>query len=1139
MSTFSIIQQKLEQFIKKYYTNALIKGTILFFAIGLFYFLITLLVEYYLWLGQTGRTFLFWAFVAVEVGLFVRFIAFPLAKLFKLQQGLGYEAASRIIGDHFPQVSDKLLNVIQLNQNQRESELLLASIDQKASEIQPVPFKGAINFKKNVKYLKYAAVPIVIFALVSLLGEADTFSSSYERVVNYDVAYEPPAPFSFYLLNEDLKAVENKSYTIKVRTEGEIIPENASISYNEEAYYLQQTAPGLFEYTFLQPIDPINFTLEANNVTSREYTLKVLKTPSLLAFEMLLDYPSYTAKKDELVKSTGNATVPEGTRITWKVSTKNTEEVSLKTKDTTYQFLENEQEFNLRRQVYQRLDYAITTSNKDLKDYENLSFTLGVIKDEYPEIDVQSKKDSTDSQLVYFLGRVSDDYGLTKLRLVYFPEGDEEKLKEELLPLNKTNFDQFVYTFPRGLSLTEGVAYEYYFEVFDNDAIHNYKSSKSGIYSFQKLTKDELENEQLENQDNSIRGLDKTLENLKDQDKKLEEISKTQKEKKELNWNDRKELENFIKRQKQQEEMMKNFSKELKENLEDFQRENKEEDPFKEKLEERLKENEEQLKENEKLLDELEKLQEKIEKEELSEKLEKLAKQNKNQEKNLEQLLELTKRYYVTKKAEKLAEELYKLGEKQEKLAEEPDEKNTKDEQEKLNEEFKEYQKEKEELDNENEKLKDPMDIPDGKNDEKQVEEEQKKATENLEQQKKQDAKSSQKKAGKKMKQMGQQMQSEMQSGQMETIEEDVEMLRQILDNLVVFSFEQESLMEEFKRTDYGNPLFGKRLTIQNDLKLNFQHIDDSLFALSLRQPVLSSTINESLTEVQYNMEKTLDRLAQNQVRQGISSQQYTVTGANELAVLLSDLLNGMQAQMMGKGSGKGGKGKPGKGEGDGQGFQLPDIIKKQESLSEKMKEGMDKGKEGKEGKEGKGKGDGKGEGQGEGQGEGDGEGNGENGENGRNGKGNKDGENGQGEGDNEDMNGELYEIYKQQQQLRQQLEDRLSKEGLNGKGGDLLRQMEGIEQQLLEKGFNQRTLEKMLNLQYELLKLDKANFEQGQESKRESRSNRSVYENKLRLSPEDVKKYFNTTEILNREALPLRLDYKQKVQTYFKKKND
>jgi hypothetical protein len=136
-------------------------------------------------------------------------------------------------------------------------------------------------------------------------------------------------------------------------------------------------------------------------------------------------------------------------------------------------------------------------------------------------------------------------------------------------------------------------------------------------------------------------------------------------------------------------------------------------------------------------------------------------------------------------------------------------------------------------------------------------------------------------------------------------------------------------------------------------------------------------------------------------------------------------------------------------------------------------------------------------------------------------------------------MNGELYEIYKQQEQLRQQLEDRLSKEGLKGKGGNLLRDMEGIEQQLLDKGFNQRTLERMLNLQYELLKLDKADFEQGQESKRESKSNRNSYQNKLRMSPEDIKKYFYTTEILNREALPLRQEYKEKVQTYFKNKDD
>ena len=98
---------------------------------------------------------------------------------------------------------------------------------------------------------------------------------------------------------------------------------------------------------------------------------------------------------------------------------------------------------------------------------------------------------------------------------------------------------------------------------------------------------------------------------------------------------------------------------------------------------------------------------------------------------------------------------------------------------------------------------------------------------------------------------------------------------------------------------------------------------------------------------------------------------------------------------------------------------------------------------------------------------------------------------------------------------------------------------MQTIEQQLLDKGFNQRTLEKMLSLQYELLKLKEADLKQGQESRRESISNSKTYTNTLRLSADEIKKYFNTTEILNKESLPLRQEYKEKVQSYFKKSND
>ena len=266
MSNFKIIQSKLQQFIRKYYTNELLKGAILFFAIGLLYFIFTLFVEYALWLGTTARTVLFWAFIIVELGLFVKFIVFPLTQLFNIRIGIDFETASKLIGNHFPEVDDKLLNVLQLNQNRQQSDLLLASIEQKSAELKPIPFQTAINFKSTLKYLKYAAIPVLIFLVSMLSGKIDWFSDSYERVVNYKTAYEPPAPFQFFVINDKLQAIENKDYTLVVKTVGDIVPDQVQITYNGQNYFLQQNRQGGFQYTFVQPKTKIPFSLNANDV---------------------------------------------------------------------------------------------------------------------------------------------------------------------------------------------------------------------------------------------------------------------------------------------------------------------------------------------------------------------------------------------------------------------------------------------------------------------------------------------------------------------------------------------------------------------------------------------------------------------------------------------------------------------------------------------------------------------------------------------------------------------------------------------------------------------------------------------------------------------------------------------------------
>ena len=115
------------------------------------------------------------------------------------------------------------------------------------------------------------------------------------------------------------------------------------------------------------------------------------------------------------------------------------------------------------------------------------------------------------------------------------------------MTISRSVFDEFSVIFPDQLNLEEGRSYELYFEVSDNDAVNGFKKTKSNVFSFRKLTTEEIEQQQLEQQNESIKDLNNSLEKLDDQDKLLEEISKTQKEKSELNFNDKKETGEFPK----------------------------------------------------------------------------------------------------------------------------------------------------------------------------------------------------------------------------------------------------------------------------------------------------------------------------------------------------------------------------------------------------------------------------------------------------------------------------------------------------------------------------------------------------------------------------------------------------------------
>ncbi len=1079
MENFGRVQKKLEQFIRKYYLNQILKGSLLFISIGLLYFLIVVSLEYFLWLSTSGRSILFWIFILVEIILLIRFLGIPLLKLLKFSNGINEYQAADIIGKHFPQVNDKLKNLLQLKENFRKSDLLLASIDQRSKQLTPIPFSSAIDYRRNKKYIKFAVFPILIILGVIVAGKADFITNSFSRISDYNTVYLKPAPFQFIIQNNSLEGREGQAFRLQIKTLGDFNPENVKLVEASSENYMKQTAPGVFEYTFPEISRDINFQLVSNEVVSQEYFINMIEVPKLLNFGMQINYPAYTGVTDEELSGTGNITVPEGTAINWIFNTKNVSFLNFKTEDSVYKLRPESDRVEFKKSMRSNYPYSISSSNERISDYEQLDYTIRVIKDQYPEIQVEARRDSLNADIQYFKGDVSDDYGLSRLDLVYYIQDDEKNPENLAIPVSKESFDEFHYVFPGNLELRPGENYMYYFRVFDNDAVNGAKSAQSQTYSFHNKTLEEIENENLQEQNDAIENISEKLEDFKKSEEELKDISRIEKEEEQLDYNQRKKLEEFIKRQKLQNEMMKNYSEKLEKSL-DKNKESSENSFMKEELNKRLENNEKRLEENEELLKELEKYSEKIQKEDLGKKLEELSKKNRNSQRSLEQLLELTKSYYVEEKKQKLARDLENLAEKQEEISGKNEEENTPEEQEKLNEEFENFREQMDQLEKENEKLKQPKDLGREELDEESIKKDQEGAKKDLEQQNNSDAKQKQKEAAKKMKEMSGAMQQMAMQQEMQQLEADAESLRQILDNLITFSFEQEDLLRDFKTLQQSNPAYAGKLKSQSNLRENFRHVDDSLYTLALRNPMISENITSKLTDVEFDLEKAIERLSENEIPQGTASQQYVITGANDLANLLDNILTSMQQMMANPQAGSGGEGKE---------FQLADIIKKQKEISEKM----EKGAEGEQKSPGEG----------------------------------KPGEMGEGE------SGELYEIYKEQQMLRMEMEKLLKEQGLKS-GSDPSEKMKDMEEQLLDKGFDPETVKKMQQLEYELLKFDQAHKLQGTDNERKSETNQIDYENRLNNQIDRAKEYFNSTEILNRQILPLRQIYREKVKEYF-----
>ena len=1082
--------EKLNKFIKKYYHNQLIKGGIYAVSILIIFFLILAITEYFCSFGVGGRTFLFWAYILLNLVVVGKLIIIPLLNLFNIGETLNYREAAKIIGQHFPEIDDKLINVLELSEiSNTNNALITASINQKTKKMAPISFKNAIDFSLNKKHLKWVFVPVITILLFFISGKDYILTESSAKIIKHNSFFEPKAPFNYLILNNTLSCTQFDNFLLKIKVTGNQIPNDIFIKWGENTLKMNHLGNNEFDYLFSRIHDDINFYLSGGGYLSRPYTIKCLLQPKVVNMKINISHPKHTSKKRETINNTGDLIISEGSTVTWDIQLENADECHFQLSKLIQSSDSNR--LKVKQQIFKSGSYSIISSNSN-NLIDTLAHLIKAIPDEFPKIRLTQSYDTINSTHL-FSGVIEDDYLLNKLEFIYSYEANDSLITsvEEII-VKKRNMEQFLYTtnFEK-LKLNPGQKITYYFKVWDNDGINGSKFTKSKEFNYKKESVNELiQKKDLENT-KTKHGLNKSIGLAEEIQQDIEKLNNQILDKKKLGWEERQKAKEILEKQKNLEKQIKNTQKRNSENLK-----------TQEKLNPSILEKQKQLEQlmNNVLDSEMKKLLEEItqkitdaDREKLKELLEKLSEENNDLEKELDRELELFKQLEFEQKLEEALNKIMELRLQQKNLKTETEEKKTDNnkltqKQEDLNQKMDEIKKDLSTLRKKNMAMENKNDLPKTQQLEQNIKQSMQESQDALQNKKKNKSTKSQQKAIDNLEQLEKQLESIQESSGEEASIENMETLRQILENLITLSFEQEDLITHVNNTPRNSPKFVKLVQQQNKLFDDSKIIEDSLFALSKRVLQIEAVINKEIGSVNSNMKKATNQLENRNVNSAAKRQQFVMTASNNLALLLSEILEEMQKQLESPPSQCNKPRNCNKPNPNCNKPSLSELKKAQKKLNEKMKNG-EKGKKQNSKKNG------------------------------------------------EEKAKELINLAKEQAQIRKQLmelRDEIGKNGEKGKIDNLAKDMEENERDIINNRITQETVNRQKDILTRLLEAENSNRDQDEDETRKSIEWEFELNNISKEFLEYQKQQQMQQELLKTTPVQLTPFYKKKVNHYF-----
>jgi hypothetical protein len=338
-------------------------------------------------------------------------------------------------------------------------------------------------------------------------------------------------------------------------------------------------------------------------------------------------------------------------------------------------------------------------------------------------------------------------------------------------------------------------------------------------------------------------------------------------------------------------------------------------------------------------------------------------------------------------------------------------------------------------------------------------------------------AKKEQEKASDSMEKMMEMLDDMQLSINMEQDKKNVEDLRDLIENLLMLSFDQEELRDEVKTLKIGDPLLNKKAQQQKKIREDMEMVKDSLYSLAKRSVQIEKLLTDETNRIIEKLENASLALSEKQIAKANADQQAAMTGMNNLANMMSEAMQQMMNQMKNNQPGKGMCNKPG-----GKKPSMSQLSKKQKDLNAQMWEQMKGGKPDPK---------------------------------------------------------KMAQMAAEQELIRQQLDDafkQLSEEGkpVLGDKGNLAGEMKKTEDDLVNQMLTQETLLRQQQILNKMLDAQKSVRERDFEEERKSKTAENINSTVPLDLPVSVKKEYLRREVLQTGNLSYQLPYRVLIEKYF-----